>query len=217
MVPNKKKATKKQGLRVSAIIVLMSGLFSQSACAALYPFDYSTDGGVIPQGGTTLSFAHTISTIPSSTPSISSFQIILNFSSSASLLGNNTGIEGKIVLGTDLSSPFVDFYPVNNAGSEGTWVYSATFSGSSGSPGSGFNGLNPNDTWGLVLWDHSSSGTLNALNGWTLDITAVPEPVNVALGIFAGVFVVGGLCRTQQVRNRLQHCWAGINHWLDAV
>jgi hypothetical protein len=36
----------------------------------------------------------------------------------------------------------------------------------------------------------------------TSDITAVPEPVNVALGIFGGVFVLGGL-----------NCWAGVNHF----
>ena len=52
---------------------------------------------------------------------------------------------------------------------------------------------------------------------WSLDITAVPEPANVALGIFAGLFVVGGLCRTQWVRNRLQRCWGDVNYWLDAV
>jgi hypothetical protein len=33
------------------------------------------------------------------------------------------------------------------------------------------------------------------LNGWSLDITAVPEPVNVALGIFAGLAGVVGLAR----------------------
>ena len=45
-------------------------------------------------------------------------------------------------------------------------------------------------------------------HGWTLDITAVPEPVNVALGIFAGVVVVGGIVRTRRVRAGLRRARA---------
>jgi hypothetical protein len=75
----------------------------------------------------------------------------------------------------------------------------------------------PNKTWHLSLYDSTALDIGSTLVSWSLDITAVPEPVNVALGIFGGVFVVGGLCRTQQVRSRLQRCWAGFNHWLDAV
>ena len=92
-----------------------------------------------------------------------------------------------------------------------------TFPGSSGNPGTGFNGLNPNSTWSLVLWDNSTSGIENGLVGWSLDITAVPEPVNVALGIFAGVFLVVILVGSRPVRNRLHRWCVGINQWLDAV
>ena len=80
-----------------------------------------------------------------------------------------------------------------------------------------FATFNPNNIWALNLWDSNTSGIENSLVSWTLDITAVPEPVNVALGIFAGVFAVGGLCRTQPVRKRIQRCWVGVNQWLDAV
>ena len=49
-----------------------------------------------------------------------------------------------------------------------------------------FNGQNPNDTWTLFFAD-TVNGDQTTLNGWSLGITAVPEPVNVALGIFAGL------------------------------
>jgi hypothetical protein len=58
-----------------------------------------------------------------------------------------------------------------------------------------FNNLNPNGTWTLFFSD-VSSGAQSQLVSWSLDITAVPEPVNVALGIFAAVFVVLGLRRS---------------------
>jgi hypothetical protein len=49
-----------------------------------------------------------------------------------------------------------------------------------------------------------SAGGQSQLVSWELDITAVPEPVNVALGIFAGVFLVATLVRSQQVRKLLR-------------
>ena len=62
-----------------------------------------------------------------------------------------------------------------------------------------YNGLNPNGTWTLFIAD-LSAGAQSQLISWELDITAVPEPVNVALGIFAGVFLVVTFARSQQVR-----------------
>jgi subtilisin-like proprotein convertase family protein len=62
------------------------------------------------------------------------------------------------------------------------------------------NGLNPNGTWTLFIADLSSGGGQSQLVSWSLGITAVPEPVNVALGVFAGVFVVVGLGRAAWVR-----------------
>src|ERR1035437_3050659 len=62
-----------------------------------------------------------------------------------------------------------------------------------------YTGLNPNGTWTLFLAD-LSAGAQSQLVSWNLDITAVPEPVNVALGIFAGVFLVITLARSQQMR-----------------
>ena len=55
--------------------------------------------------------------------------------------------------------------------------------------------MNPNGTWTLFFADVVTSGSSSTLLSWSLDITAVPEPVNVALGIFAGVFLVVSLAR----------------------
>jgi hypothetical protein len=51
-----------------------------------------------------------------------------------------------------------------------------------------FGGMNPNGTWTLFFADVSAGGGQAVVNGWSLDITAVPEPVNVALGLFGVVF-----------------------------
>src|SRR3974390_382928 len=174
------------GRKVAAIVGLLALGFSPSAQAGVYTYNFS-DSGPIPQGGTTFSVEHTISQFDYI---ITSVELILRFNDNASLFGNNTGIQGHLILGTDVSSPFVNFYPVATSSSGQERTYDVTFSGPSGSPGTGFNSLNPNNTWGLVLWDNNNSGIENALISWTLDITAVPESVNVALGVF-GLCVAG--------------------------
>jgi subtilisin-like proprotein convertase family protein len=51
-----------------------------------------------------------------------------------------------------------------------------------------FNGSNPNGAWTLYLADMSGGGGSGpaTLVSWGLEITPVPEPINVALGAFAG-------------------------------
>lgn len=79
-----------------------------------------------------------------------------------------------------------------------------------------YNGLNPNGTWTLFIADLSGGGQ-SQLVSWELDITAVPEPVNLALGVFAGVFLVVILAKSRRVRNRL-HRWQGaFVQWVNAV
>jgi hypothetical protein len=199
--------------KLTVLSGLLAGLFSLSAHATLYPFDYS-DSGPIPQTGVAFSAEHGITGIASS---ISSIELVLTFYNNLSLSGNSSGIQGLLTLGTATDSPFVSFSPTATSSSGTERIYDVTFPGSSGSPGTGFNGLNPNSTWSLVLWDNSTSGVGNGLVGWTLDVTAVPEPVNVALGIFAGVFLVVILARSRRVRNRVHGWCVGINQWLDAV
>lgn len=52
-----------------------------------------------------------------------------------------------------------------------------------------FNGLNANGTW-TVFFTDMAGGDVSTLHSWSVDISAVPEPVNVALGIVGGL---GGL------------------------
>jgi hypothetical protein len=60
---------------------------------------------------------------------------------------------------------------------------------------SAYNGMNPNGTWTLFIAD-LSGGAQSQLLGWSLDVTAeVPEPVDVALLVFALLLGLGGPVR----------------------
>jgi subtilisin-like proprotein convertase family protein len=65
---------------------------------------------------------------------------------------------------------------------------------------SGFNGSEADGTWTLYFSDMANGGGTSVLNGWTLGITAVPEPVGPALGIFAAVLGLSCLLRLRQRR-----------------
>jgi len=80
---------------------------------------------------------------------------------------------------------------LSDAGTGGNIHHAATpVSGTAYTPDGGslgaLNGSGPNGSWTLFFADESA-GYTSTLNGWSLDITAVPEPVNVALAIFFGL------------------------------
>ena len=77
-----------------------------------------------------------------------------------------------------------NIHTVQNPGSLPSVSYTAD-----GGSLSSFNGVDPNGTWTLFFADQAGGNT-STLNGWSLDITAVPEPVNVAMAIF-GVGIIG--------------------------
>lgn len=99
--------------------------------------------------------------------------------------GNGGDLTGYLRLGDQQNSPYynldstVQAYPTIS-GSGVNFMVNVT---------SAFGGQDPNGTWTLFFADNSPVGQ-TTVNGWSLDITAVPEPVNWALGIF-GVCVVG--------------------------
>ncbi len=92
-----------------------------------------------------------------------------------------------------------------NYSDPGGGVLTGTWSPDGGTLAS-FNGQNPNGTWSLFFADLSGGGGQATLNGWSLDITAVPEPVNVALGVFAGLLVLSGLWRANRFRRTPGGC-----------
>jgi hypothetical protein len=161
-------------MRITAISSVLALVFSLSAQAALSTFPFS-DSGPVPQGGTTLSFEHPISGIHEV---ITSVELVLTFNNGYHLDGN---INGTLILDPNGSATFASLTPtITMAGTGGQEIYDVTLAN--------FNTLNPNSIWALNLWDINNSGIENSLVSWTLDITAVPEPVNVALGLFAGLF-----------------------------
>jgi hypothetical protein len=80
-----------------------------------------------------------------------------------------------------------------------------------------FNNMNPNGTWTLLIADLSAGGGQSQLVSWSLDITAVPEPVNAALGIFGAVLLLGLLVNSTPVRERIRRWHAAFTRWVDAV
>ncbi len=80
-----------------------------------------------------------------------------------------------------------------------------------------FNGRNPNGTWTIFFAD-LSSGAQSQLLDWSLNISAeVPEPVNVALGVFGGIFLVVTVVRSRPVRNWVHHRRVAIAAWISDV
>ena len=72
----------------------------------------------------------------------------------------------------------------------------------------------PYGSWTLYFADRAAVSTAT-LTGWSLEITAIPEPVNVALGGFAGMFLAVTLVRSRRMRrlfgSRLdRHCAGGV-------
>ena len=65
-----------------------------------------------------------------------------------------------------------------------------------------FGGVNPNGTWTLFFADVSGGGGTATLNGWSLDVTAVPEPAAWGIISAAGLLVISGLHNWRSVRKR---------------
>jgi hypothetical protein len=172
---------------LTCVLVVVFGLSARAAVS--YTFNY-TDSGPIPQDGTVFSAEQTVSGIGSP---IQSIELLLTFDNGASLTPSST-IQGLLNLGITGSATSVSFTPtISYAGTGSQKIYDVTFSD--------FNGLNPNDTWSLVLWDTSSSGIENGLAGWSLTVV-VPEPVDMALAVFGLLFVGVGVGRSYFRRHR---------------
>jgi hypothetical protein len=86
------------------------------------------------------------------------------------------------------------------------------------------NNGNELNLWGNADGTYTLAGNISGWQNFYVTISfggttiaPVPEPVNVALGIFGGIFLVVILARSRSVRNRV-HCWrVAAAHWIDAV
>jgi subtilisin-like proprotein convertase family protein len=57
---------------------------------------------------------------------------------------------------------------------------------------SSFEDLDPNGTWSITLYDLVQSGNPSTLVSWGLDVTSIPEPTTVSLGMLGVVVAVFG-------------------------
>ena len=78
---------------------------------------------------------------------------------------------------------------------------------------SAFNGLNPNGSWTLFFADmaggNANGNGPSTLLNWSLDVTAVPEPINVALGVFGVLF--GALTVGRRLGNKRRRQLLSLN------
>jgi len=137
----------------------------------------------------------------------------LQFNGTKVVLMNQPG-SGTYLGGGFTSVTLSDNNSVNVDNYGGGSVNNVSFNPSAGSTAfQSFNGQSSaNGTWTLFFADLSGNDGANVttLDSWSLDITAVPEPVNVALGMFAA-FVVASIVR-RQWRNQ----YAGSTNGLPA-
>src|SRR6266567_2554761 len=162
---------------------VFAALLCLSAQGALYTFSGSfQNSGVISDNNPIgLTDAHTLSGLTTT-----SRDIILTVNLSGASISDLTGY---IRLGNLASSPFVN---LDQYLTDGTTSFSVDLAS--------LRSLDPNNTWTLFFAD-TSPGIENSLVSWSLDITAVPEPMEWALIIFFGLFAgLRGFCFIRRTR-----------------
>ena len=141
-------------------------------------------------------------------------------------VGTGTGDSGTAQYVFGYSTAGFDNVRLDDAALDGSihnTVAPASSTTSSYTPDGGslasFNNNSPNGDWTIFFADMASGGgsTPSTLTSWSLEITAVPEPTNVALGVFGGLFLVVIVVRTRRVRAQLHRWRLAAIHWVDAV
>ena len=112
--------------------------------------------------------------------------------------GNTYGYAdtGFAITLNDSGSTGLHNYQANSPTYNGSGQLTGTWQPDSGGTtfSSAYGGVDPNGTWQIFFAD-MSAGDQSTLVSWSLDITAVPEPVNVAMAIFGVGFVGAGAVR----------------------
>ncbi len=107
------------------------------------------------------------------------------------VLLNRPGVSGSTPLG-DLSSGFITTYTTLDADNTVNPLAPAgSFDNSSPTTSltTTFGSTSLNGSWTLYFADVVNGGGNATLNGWSLNITAVPEPVTLALAAFAAMLL----------------------------
>ena len=115
--------------------------------------------------------------------------LTLTFSDAATLLlPDETQLTSGTFKPTNYDAPFMVDSFAGPAPTEGPY----------GSTLSAFNGTNPNGTWNLYVLDDTQGNAGVLAGGWSLTVTAVPEPSSFVLG--AGALAVMGLVAMRRRR-----------------
>ena len=110
------------------------------------------------------------------------------------VLMNQPGVSGENPFGASGAGMNITLEDIGAAnGSIQNETSAAVLSGSYYAAGTlaDFNGSAVDGTWELYFADEVSGGGTSTLTSWSLGITAVPEPVNMALVIFFGLMATG--------------------------
>lgn len=186
-------------------------LAAVSVRGALYPeaFSSAPSVGPIPDGNPAgVTFVGTVSDIPAGF-TVSGLTVGLNISGGYNgdlyaylvapngtlvVLLNQPGVSGNNPFGASgagmniiLQDTTSDHGSIQNETSGSVLLGTYSASGTLVS----FNGSVADGPWTLYFADLSNGGGTSTLDSWSLNIEAVPEPVNVALGIFGAL--LGGL------------------------
>jgi subtilisin-like proprotein convertase family protein len=196
--------------RILILAILM--LAGVAARATLYTQSFS--GGTIADGNPAGQvFSGSFDTAPSGT-AVSSFTVSLNLSGgyNGDLYAYLVAPNGTMVVLMNQPGVSVNGFGASGAGMNIT-LSDGVFSSIQTETGGGiltgtynaagtladFSGSSANGTWQLYFADLSNGGGTSTLDSWALNITAVPEPVNIALGVFGGVALLSLALRRHRI------------------
>jgi subtilisin-like proprotein convertase family protein len=186
------------------------------AGAALYPFSFV--GGAIPDapnGGLVgVAFQGLVSGLPTGPDEILNVTVSLQISGGYNFdfyvylvspngtlvtLMNQPGSVYSSGSGFDITLSDVAATGIQSAAQTENVAFTGTYQAASSL--AAFNGGPANGTWTIFVQD-LSPGASGTLDSWGLEISAVPEPVNVALGVFGGGCALAGWLRWRGRRSR---------------
>jgi len=178
---------------ISLCGLLLAG--SLSASAALYEYDSGAISQAIPD-------YNYLGTGDALTYSLSGAQTEITALTLTFMLqgGVSTDLSGYLRLGNTINSPSYDLTTLIQSQPLSGTPTSYDINFSTGGFQTAFNGANPNNTWTLFFAD-TVNGDQTTVTGWTLDITAVPEPTNIALVVLGCLAVGAGGLRQWRMRS----------------